>query len=142
MAGAKTADSPATANKVHQEKSARIRYKVECEDEFGPNFDCKQDDKPFDLQVATGLTDVDESMPIFEIITTLKVASKRPKYADYMMMMKAPDDDEAEAKDEEKEKPKPTLEGKRIVDVGDTRMVIHSPLLLDAIREVVEYYPR
>ncbi|KAL1615181.1 hypothetical protein SLS56_011913 [Neofusicoccum ribis] len=150
MAGVETTNSPAVTeaatNEVHQQNPARIRYKVECEDQYGPNFDCKQDDKPFDLQVTTGPTDVDETMPIFEIITTLKVASKRPKYADYMLMMKAegpeaPEEDEEESKEAEKAKPKPTLEGKRIVDVGQTRMVVHSPLLLDAIREVVEYYP-
>lgn len=151
MAGVETTSSPAVTeaatNEVQQQNPARIRYKVECEDQYGPNFDCKQDDKPFDLQVTTGPADVDETMPIFEIITTLKVASKRPKYADYMLMMKAegpeaPEEDEEESKDAEKAKPKATLEGKRIVDVGQTRMVVHSPLLLDAIREVVEYYPR
>ncbi|KKY25645.1 putative atpase aaa+ type core [Diplodia seriata] len=151
MADTKTVEVPAATVAAANEApkpTPRIRYKVECEDQYGPKFDCKQDDAPFDLQVTTGPTDVDETMPVFEIITSLKVASKRPKYSDYMKMFKADgplnledDDDDDEDDDEKKPKPERTLEGKRIVDVGQTRMVIHSPLLLDAIREVVEYYP-
>ncbi|KAK0637655.1 ATPase family AAA domain-containing protein 3 [Lasiodiplodia hormozganensis] len=150
MADSSTANAPvAAAAEAPKKISPKIRYKVECEDSYGPNFDCKQDDTPFDLQVTAGPTDIDETMPVFEIITSIKVASKRPKYADYMKMFNAEgpmnledseDEDEPSAK--EKEKPKKTLEGKRILDVNETRMVIHSPLLLTAIREVVEYYPR
>ncbi|OJD32610.1 atpase aaa+ type core protein [Diplodia corticola] len=155
MADSNPAPVPAAATapaaEVAQKVSPKIRYKVECEDQYGPKFDCMQDDAPFDLQLTKGPTAIDETMPVFEIITSLKVASKRPKYADYMKMFSAEgplnldddddSDDEKEADAKPKEKPKQTLEGKRILDVLDTRMVIHSPLLLDAIRDVVHYYP-
>ncbi|KAK0618657.1 hypothetical protein DIS24_g11657 [Lasiodiplodia hormozganensis] len=152
MAVSNTANPPianaAPATEVLKKMSSKIRYKVECEDQNGTNFECKQDDTPFDLQIARDPTDADETMPVFEIITSVKVSSMRPKYTDHIknFSIEGPQNfDEGEKEEEEKEKqkerPKQTLKGKRILSVNETRMVIHSPLLLAAIREVVEYYP-
>ncbi|KAL0254965.1 hypothetical protein SLS55_009489 [Diplodia seriata] len=146
---------------LRKQMEAMIRYKVECEDQYGPNFDVKQDGTPFDLQVSqdpSALVDVRD--PVFEIITGLDVASNRPKFYGGLwgekfggggddgieswaaQAARAPgllsDDDDDE---KEKKKEPATLENKRILKIGETRMVIHSAWLLEAIREVVQFYP-
>ncbi|KAK7719111.1 hypothetical protein SLS57_005844 [Botryosphaeria dothidea] len=140
-----------SVNDLRQELNALIRYKVECEDEYGPRFDVKQDGTPFDLQVTQDTSaDVDVRDPVFEIITNLNVASNRPKFYGGLWGEKFADEGmdsymaQAAAAPEplEPEKKKPaTLENKRILKIGETRMVIHSSWLLEAIREVVEFYP-
>ncbi|KAH7058739.1 hypothetical protein B0J12DRAFT_696419 [Macrophomina phaseolina] len=140
---------------LRKQMDALIRYKVECEDEYGPRFDVKQDGKPFDLQITQDASaDVDVRDPVFEIITMLDVASNRPKYyggmwgekygekyGDESMDQAYAVESEQERFEEEKKKKPATLENKRILKIGETRMVIHSSWLLEAIREVVEFYP-
>lgn len=142
---------------LRKQMEAMIRYKVECEDQYGPNFDVKQDGTPFDLQVSQDPSaQVDVREPVFEIITALDVASNRPKFYGGLWGEKFADENieswAAQAAkapgllsdDEEKEKKKEpaTLENKRILKIGETRMVLHSAWLLEAIREVVQFYPR
>ncbi|GME41109.1 ATPAse AAA+ type core protein [Neofusicoccum parvum] len=143
---------PATSGEtdLRQQMAAIIRYKVECDDQFGPKFECKQD-APFDLQVSQNSSaQVDVREPVFEIITALDVASNRPKYYGNVWGMQLSHEQrvslmaQAEERAEERSEPenkKPTLEDKRILRIGGTRMDIHSPWLLEAIREVVEFYP-
>lgn len=51
--------------------------------------------------------------------------------------------DEVEKQTKKKKKPtkKATLENKRINKIGGTRMLVHSPWLLDVLREVIQHYP-
>lgn len=112
--------------------SVEIRYVVECQNEDGPDFLEKRDDVPFSLQVTEVAEDV-RPPPVVEIITTVDVASKKPK------------EDHGELTSQEnceKKEGKPSLANTHIKTMGGTRVIIHSSLLLDAIREVVEYYPR
>lgn len=152
------------AKDLRKQMHAMIRYKVECEDEYGPKFDVRQDSTPFDLQVTRDASaNVDESEPVFEIITALSVASNRPKYyGGFFGGGAAGHESLSDSEVREPfglggdaatatgasgglvaaEKKPPTLENKRILKIGETRMEIHSPWLLEAIREVIEFYPR
>ncbi|KAF2141541.1 uncharacterized protein K452DRAFT_308644 [Aplosporella prunicola CBS 121167] len=175
-----------------------IRYKVECEDQFGPDFECEQNDKPFDLKVSEkSVIQQAGPAPVIEIITKLNVATKMPKYKWPGMGMnwntwgqkdddrksafggtmgmgggtggfagmfpgayggmadsesesdsedekddEKKDGEKKDAKDKKEKKPvKPSLDNKRINKINATRMVVHSPWLLKAIRDVVQYYP-
>jgi len=62
-------------------KPCKIRYKVECEDAYGPNFECEQDDTPFDLKVVEkNVIQQKRPSPVIEIVTQLDVATKLPKF--------------------------------------------------------------
>jgi len=62
-------------------KPCKVRYKVECEDAYGPNFECEQDDSPFDLKVVEkNVIQAKGPAPVIEIVTQLDVATKLPKF--------------------------------------------------------------
>lgn len=104
-----------------------IRYVAVCEYRDGADFTLLQDNEPFNLevtQVANGLEpEQDAPNPILEIMTGLLVATKEPR-SKYSNSSKV------------------SLDGKRILKIYFEKMIIYSPLLLSAIRKIVEYYPR
>lgn len=112
--------------------SVEIRYVVECQNEDGPDFLEKRDDFPFSLQVTQEAQD-EKSPPVLEIITTVDVAGKQSKQ-DHLEL--------TSQENGEKKEERPSLANTRTKAIGGTRMIIHSLSLLDAVREVVEYYPR
>lgn len=62
-------------------KPCKIRFKVECEDAYGPSFEVEQLDLPFDLKVTEkNVIQQKGPAPVIEIITKLDVATKLPKF--------------------------------------------------------------
>ncbi|OJD40335.1 atpase aaa+ type core protein [Diplodia corticola] len=129
-----------------EKKSVGIRYRVEC-DEYsvrcGPQWSEEQDDVPFDLE-SQGLEsespdDNDKPSPVLEVITSVNVDSRRH---DRRMRDDAGSDDVSDTGSVvEDRQPKRSLKTTSIRSLGPTRMEIHSPLLLQVIRDVVDYYP-
>jgi len=78
---AKAKAKASAAAKKARAKPCKIRFKVECEDAYGPSFECEQDDNPFDLKVVEKTVIQQKgATPVIEIVTQLDVATKLPKF--------------------------------------------------------------
>jgi NACalpha-BTF3-like transcription factor len=76
-----TPEASSTTPAPEMVKPCKIRYKVECEDTYGPSFECEQLDSPFDLKVTEkNVIQQKGPAPVIEIITQLDVATKLPKF--------------------------------------------------------------
>lgn len=123
---ATSATPPAYQPPQVNDPTCNIRYTYVCVNPDGPTFTETRDNVPLSLQISE--KEGKERPPrILEIITEVDVT--RPKI-----------EKTSEASSEEKEE-RPSLENMHISGIGKPKMVIHSPMLLEAVREVIEYYP-
>ncbi|KAK2758235.1 hypothetical protein FQN54_004079 [Arachnomyces sp. PD_36] len=115
--------------------TCNIRYTYICDNSRGADFVKKSDNIPLDLRITKEAEDESEEKPprVFEVVTEVRVSSdRRDRYP------RSTSDDEDEDEDEDESRP---LGNVQIKNIGKRRIIIHSKLLLDAIREVVRYYP-
>lgn len=110
-----------------------IRYTYNCDDSYGADFTKKSDNVPLDLRITTAEEDdtVEKLPRVLEVVTEVMVRTGRLSVED------TPDSEE-----NLKDVDSGPLGNVRIREIGNRKIIIHSALLLDAIREVVEYYPR
>lgn len=111
-----------------------IRYTYEIDNRNGPDYTERRDNDPLDLQVS--IDKGTEGPPeVLEIVTDISVMSKLQESTRKDRL--ATDSDSDDGKD-----PNFPFGNVRITDISKPRMIIHSHRLLEALREVVEYYPR
>ena len=132
-------------------KSVKIRYSLEVYDTIKTEWNTiEQTDAPFDLGSASrdAAKEVDptEKPPaIFEVCTKANGfdTRRKKKLDDIHLEMFGMKRDEAHSGPSEPPVEEPLkLEHLRITEVTETRIEIHSHPLLEAIREVVDYYPK
>lgn len=123
-------------------KSVNIKYSLKVYDEFRSEWNTvTQDDEAFDLSRLNESGDKDnetnDSPPaIFEIITNADGFDKRQRRTNF------DSDENPKPPPAEKIKLPPIkFEDLKVTKVEQIRMEIHSPVLLGAIRQVVDYYP-
>ncbi|KAJ5094804.1 atpase aaa+ type core protein [Penicillium angulare] len=121
-------------------KSPGIRYKLVVDGPWGETT-LRQTDDPFDLRAA-GLdidtipkSDADDGPPPIIEITSWARGQLKGKWLSPVEWEKALEDI-----DDKIQKPT-TLDEIYLREVTDTKMIVHSPLLLEVIRQTVEYYP-
>jgi hypothetical protein len=105
-----------------------IRYTYRCANEDGRDFE-ESHDSPLDVRVTQDPetpppAPAEDRACVVEIVTNVTVAAPKNDagYSDYNVEL--------------------SLETMRVRDKKERLMIIHSQLLLQAIREVVKYYPR
>lgn len=140
-----TAPSTTTGISVAPSRpDVKIKYSLEV---YDPNtresLSLNQNDEPFEFPTSSGEvsgTQVATSDPpaIFEIVTaTTGYDRRKRKGDDFFEMMGMGNDDMSTVQDEPLK-----LEHIKINRLNETRMEIHSSLLIEAIKEVVDYYPK
>lgn len=133
-------DSNGRSTSEPAEPKNEIRYKLVVDGPWGETT-LQQTDNPFDLRSA-GLdidtipkSDPDDGpAPILEVTSKAK-GQLKGKWLSENEWAKA-----LEEHDNEIQKPT-TLEEIYLREVTETKMIVYSPLLLEVIRQTIEYYP-
>jgi hypothetical protein len=126
-------------------KRTKIKYSLEVYDSFKSEWNTiTQDDKAFDLsqiEAPDEKDNISQTPPaIFEVITKADGFDKRRRKLNFELGLKELQDKAPEPK-EEPELPPLTLADLKVTEIVETRVEIHSQPLLEAIRQVVDYYP-
>lgn len=113
-----------------------IRYTYNCCNYDGPNFTETSSETPLNLKISEqpapeAHTEAEKAPRVFEIITDIDVREKRKK-----------ENVRVGSETAEDEPVRYAIKNMHITDIEQPRMVIHSVGLAEAVREVVEYYPR
>lgn len=98
-----------------------------------------------DLKIAKGSGEAsDTEKPrnlVFEIITTVTAKQRKPE-TKKTHSSTADDEDEDDNREQADHKASPiSLDDLEIVEIGSTRIVIHSSKLLNAVRRSIDYFP-
>jgi hypothetical protein len=116
----------------------KIRYKLEWSIGRGKSGVFEQADVPFDIQISSDLetqTNIENKpVPILEVITAVDCRRIRPKNNQLVASLQQVETEEFFEET--------TLKNLEILSLKAKRLVIYSQWLLEAIREVADYYPR
>lgn len=122
-------------------KVPSVLYRLDYRDYTGNLLFRKENNKPIDAESAARLhwnTDGVPQKPVIEILTeiTAQVKAQKKKQSGEPKAESAQDDDDPE--DRYRDKDYGTI---NVSNVGKVEMIIHSDFLMNAIRDVVKYYP-
>lgn len=139
---AQTEDVKITAEASKESTVPKILYRLDYRDYTGNLLFRKQNNKPIDAEDAAKLhwdKDGIPQKPVIEILTEVRAQVKQKKKKDQKddgndFMTSDDEDDDDRHNDQESE----TV---NVSNVGRVEMIIHSEFLMNAIRDVVKYYP-